>query len=724
MSEEKKEQDSHFLSEAPIELSKQDLLNYKHYAEKVRKVIQNNANYSNPLTIGIYGKWGEGKTSFLNLLNKQIDIFEKEKEGKGIMKFHFNPWRYGSEDEMLFAFFEGLGQKMFLTTESNLQKAGKYIKGFSRYLKAIKLSASVGIPDGILGTKVTFDPSVIFETIGDDFIGEELSLDSFKEKIDEALESAKWKIVVFIDDMDRLDKNEIYTLLKIVKLNADFKNIVYLITMDPDQVARAIKVRYGDDNEDGELFLEKIINIPIHLPKIEKVDFRLFFEKKLELVFQSYIKNSSNIFFNNKKLEIEEIIKDYEHYQFKTPREVIRILNSFYVGMFAIGDEVHLRDLFWIEYLKIKDSKCYKLIKDFRLDETRIFDPIISFNDHSGSTTKPNGLRKKLLENYDFFSIIEILFPDPIKGEIDYLKKGKRINHEEHFDKYFSFHLEGKVSESSILKYVELVKKDQFEEAKEVLEKLLLEYDHKKILYRIEFQIDDLEEAQMSKLVHNLIENKNLFDDTNQDLFSPSTKIRMIENLATRFENTLVDNREIAVDIAGKLDFKELCFFTKKFKNVDYKKDLELKILSKVRNLNEEKQPFFKFPENIMNKMIMDIWKSNESAEFEKFIAKHIEDKDNVALLIRNFPAYWNNEFFGVLTMDNYEYMKTLINTDLVFEKVQQYYNFVFDNSKSEKWDDLKPNSIEDNIDQFIYNYTKDNDLESFKKALDRDNKL
>ena len=352
---------NHLLSNSPIELSEEDLLNYRHYAEKIRVIIQKSANNSNPLTLGIYGKWGEGKTSFLNLVRNQIDIFKKENGDKGIMKYNFNPWRYKTEDEMIFSFFEGLAQSMFLERESNLKKAGKHIKNFSRYLKAIKLSTSIGIPVGMLGTKLTFDPSVIFENLGEDLKGEEISLESFQKKIDKALEDSKWKIIVFIDDIDRLDKNEIYTLLKIVKLNANFKNLVYLIPMDHEQVAKAIKDRYGECIEDGYKFLEKIINIPIHLPKIESIDLKLFFNIRLQEVFKSAIFNTELV--DVKKLELEELVDNYSTDLFETPREIIRVLNSFCIGLYSIGEEVHIADLFWIEYIKIVNPNLYEKIK-------------------------------------------------------------------------------------------------------------------------------------------------------------------------------------------------------------------------------------------------------------------------------------------------------------------------------------------------------------------------
>src|SRR5690606_14510347 len=152
-----------------------------------------------------------------------------------------------------------------------------------------------------------------------------------------------------------LDKDEIYTILKLIKLNANFSNFIFIVALDSDYVAKAIKDRYGNEVEDGKLFLEKIINVPIHLPKIEDEDLQYFFELNLMRVFSSLIFNNQQ----EKISEVEDIIKLYNPLYFKSPREVKRVLNGFFVGAFAIGDEVNLRDLFWIEWLKLKNEELY-----------------------------------------------------------------------------------------------------------------------------------------------------------------------------------------------------------------------------------------------------------------------------------------------------------------------------------------------------------------------------
>jgi predicted KAP-like P-loop ATPase len=267
----------HFLGDNPINKPGEDLFNFKFYAEKVQKLIQLNSSNPEPITIGIYGKWGEGKTSFLNLIENKIDHFEKRDGDKEYLKFHFNPWRYSSESEMLFDFFDALSKKFYVQENTNLQEVGKWISKYSKYLKAVKISATVGLPK-IFNSKVSFDISEIFQALGEDLKGEELTLDSLKNKVNETIKTAKFKVVVFIDDLDRLDKEEIYTILKLIKLNANFSNFIFIVNIDNDHVAKAIKDRYGNDIEDGRHFLEKIINIPIHLPRIEIEDLNYFLE--------------------------------------------------------------------------------------------------------------------------------------------------------------------------------------------------------------------------------------------------------------------------------------------------------------------------------------------------------------------------------------------------------------------------------------------------------------
>jgi predicted KAP-like P-loop ATPase len=98
----------------------------------------------------------------------------------------------------------------------------------------------------------------------------EVTLDERKENLEKFLEDKKKKIIIMIDDIDRLDKNEIQTVLKLVKLLANFKHTTYILAFDAEMVSAAIGSNYGGDKDSGKDFLEKIIQVPILLPKISR----------------------------------------------------------------------------------------------------------------------------------------------------------------------------------------------------------------------------------------------------------------------------------------------------------------------------------------------------------------------------------------------------------------------------------------------------------------------
>ena len=72
--------------------------------------------------------------------------------------------------------------------------------------------------------------------------------------------------MVPIDDIDRMDNEEVATLFKLVKVAADFEHISYVLAFDDEAVARALTKKYGGTEESGRRFVEKIVQLPFALP--------------------------------------------------------------------------------------------------------------------------------------------------------------------------------------------------------------------------------------------------------------------------------------------------------------------------------------------------------------------------------------------------------------------------------------------------------------------------
>ncbi|MFH6992120.1 P-loop NTPase fold protein [Flavobacterium sp. FlaQc-48] len=709
----------HFLDDSAINNPQQDLFNFKFYAEKVQKLIQLNSSNPEPITIGIYGKWGEGKTSFLNLIENKIDHFEKSDGDKEYLKFHFNPWRYSSEDEMLFDFFDALSKKFYVQENTNLQEVGKWISKYSKYLKAVKISATVGLPK-IFNGEVSFDASEIFQALGEDMEGEKLTLDLLKDKVNNKIKLSNFKVVVFIDDLDRLDKEEIYTILKLIKLNANFSNFIFIVNIDSDHVAKAIKNRYGDDIEDGHFFLEKIINIPIHLPKIEDADLREFFRKKLE-----QIKVNLSLSNNTKTQEMfKEIDMEFSSDLFSSPREIIRVLNSFFLGAFAIGDEVNLRDLFWIEYLKIKNGECYNFMKSYHPKSgIQEFDRTINFNDDYSSNENINGSRKYLLEKFkSVIIIINNLFPLYSNGptitggkpNLELLDKQSKINSLGHYEKYFSFHNIRKTSVLKLNSIENLISNNDSTNLILLFKDLFLdETQHYKVLYRIELIIKELAEENERNFFYSfLFNNLKLIPNSKFDLYGLDYRLRLIELTASTLDKDATnDNTKIAVSLAKNLDIYQLSHFTRKFNdNKLFKESLKKLIISKAKTTFSAGNPVYKNPNNVPNKMIMHYWKLGNNEEYNHHIRSTIIDEENIKLLVRNFPSFWNNSYFGPLEYKDYEYMNQLVDVDFIYQKENEFNPELIKSIDllTYKFSDVDENSLEENLEQFIYWHKKD----------------
>lgn len=711
---------SHFLGDTPIKKTSEDLFNFKHYAEKVQKLIQANTNNVDPLTIGIYGKWGEGKTSFLKLIENKIDLWEKEDNQKGLLKYHFNPWRYSTEDEMLFDFFDGLANKMFANKEKGIEKVGRGILRVSRYLKAVKLSASAGLTD-VNKLSASVDVGEIFKALGEDFSGEEITIDNLKELVNKSLKVANYKIIVFIDDIDRLDKDEIYTILKLIKLNASFENFVYLITLDSEHVSKAISGRYGQDKIDGELFLEKIINIPVHIPRIELEDLKNYFNVHLD-----GIRNKLN-FLNKEKTDKEFLeIKNSKiiHY-FKSPREIIRVLNSFFISAFSIGDEVNLEDLFFLETLKVQSLNSYEILKKYiyRNNSLSLTNVTIDLNDNINSKEKINGTRyeiKKTDEN--IFSIIEKLFPVKTINDVysknsyneELMVKELRVNTIDNFDKYFSYHTKRKASNLVKFKLEEAIKNYEQDKIKQILTSLFEDANipEYKIINLIEDFIKELDIKQgISDFCDFLIENINLIPVSDKDIYGLDNQLAIIELIAITLKNSKNYNEHYIFHLAKKLNSTQLCYFTRKFnEGIEVKESLKKLIVEKTKEEeNKTNESFFLDPTEPSNLMKMQYWRKYEEETFDTFIDEMVDNKDKLLKLIRNFPTYWNQSYFGGIEKSQFQYMQSLLNVDMVYNKAKKIAKDTVNsiNIDSYVFTPRDKSSEEENLEQFIFWYKK-----------------
>lgn len=168
------------------------------------------------------------------------------------------------------------------------------------------------------------------------------------------------KLVIVVDDIDRLDKNEIFTLFRLVKLTADFENTTYILSFDEKMVSNAIGERFGENSESGSNFLEKIIKVPLKIPQAQKSSLYSYFINMWDKALDD---NKINID-KNQAIDFTTQFNENILLRLHTPRLALRYCNVLSFSLPLLEREVNLVDLMLIEALKIFYPKHYEFVKN------------------------------------------------------------------------------------------------------------------------------------------------------------------------------------------------------------------------------------------------------------------------------------------------------------------------------------------------------------------------
>ncbi len=372
------------------------------YAETLVKKLKNTDLSKESFAVGITGEWGSGKSTFLNTMKKEIE----KKDFAEIVEF--NPWLCNSPEQVTQDFFATLINELSPKHSTLSRDINKYAKLLN---KIAKPSLS------IFGIDLDLTP-------GDD------SLDELKENISKKLAKLPKKVVILIDDTDRLEGNEVFEILRLIRNTADFKNVIYIATYDKEYVTNVLK---GNKIKDPSAYLEKIFQVEVHLPKIEDYELVETLMKDLKLqTRKEYVNFDIGVLIIEHDKLIFQILGNYRQVK-RFTRQFSAYLDYLYSTKENLTHELSIIDLFWIELLQTYDKKVYnKLAKD-RYS--------ILVDGNNGYTIKP---RTKTDEwNDKTKEILEIIFEkeyndsDPLFFINDY-NNSRRLRLRENYDKYFS----------------------------------------------------------------------------------------------------------------------------------------------------------------------------------------------------------------------------------------------------------------------------------------------
>jgi hypothetical protein len=318
-----------FNIDSPLGNSSLDLLNREALAKNLSFRIKNTSSPDASFAIGISSEWGNGKTSFLDLLLRSLEDPEN-------IIIKFNPWMNHHSGSIIKEFFNLTNVELSKYHSS----ASHTIKKYSDLL--------TGINDH--STTKFLNPFIKHlskeSTVLDEFL-----------KIDRIIKSIGKRVIIFIDDLDRLHKNEIIEVIKLIRNSANFGNTTFIVAYDRSYVTKALK-DINDYNPEG--FLEKIFQLEIRLPNFEQDVLTNRLKGLIEPHLNDADKNELTELLSRKILVLDQ---DKFHLKsLSTLRDVTRFSNSFLVSYTFLKGEVIFTDLLNLEILRLKYPSIYNLI--------------------------------------------------------------------------------------------------------------------------------------------------------------------------------------------------------------------------------------------------------------------------------------------------------------------------------------------------------------------------
>jgi hypothetical protein len=331
------------------------------------------------LVVSIEGPWGAGKSSAIALAMRTVMLRVLNGVGEGREEIErlsdvdlqerwiklakrrqthivrFNPWNFSGQENLVRAFFSELSSQLQIEPESWRTRQMSRIAG---YLPAVGGSVATGgaLVAGAPLWGIAAAAGAVGRALGEmgqKAFSKDASLEIAKKNLAGVLKTSGQRVIVVIDDLDRLMPTEMRAVFSLVKSLGDLPNVLYLLSFDDAIVHKALS--QTAEKIDSE-FLEKIVQVSLKLPP----PWRSELHQLLSLRLNAIIGDASPADENRWRRMMTGAIDPY----LETPRDVTRLVNSIQVIWPNVKGDVDLTDLIGITTLQLFDQKVYDLVRD------------------------------------------------------------------------------------------------------------------------------------------------------------------------------------------------------------------------------------------------------------------------------------------------------------------------------------------------------------------------
>ncbi|EMC0409324.1 NTPase [Vibrio fluvialis] len=380
-----------FSADRPITKAEEDLLGRVNFSNNLANALSSWSG-KDSLVVALHGRWGSGKSSIKNMTLEKL-----RSSPSAIDVVEFNPWEWAAQDKITSSFFTEISTTIGRKDRSGKTKAlsltllkysqylttgevvfSSFLTGIPVFLAALAsvgfltsqwlsslwledLSAWVLATLGVLVGLAKWG-GVRLKKIGRSLLEisklDQQGLKDIRKELANLLKSRKEPLIVVMDDIDRLTVSQLRMIFQLVKANADFPNVVFLLIFQRDIVEDKLTTQ----SQTGRDFLEKIIQVPFDIPVIEESRVHSFLFNQLD----------SMIAADKKALELFDnqywgnIFQTTLRYYLRDLRSVNRYIStlSFHFSLMSgeRANEVNPVDLMALECMRVFEPDVYKKI--------------------------------------------------------------------------------------------------------------------------------------------------------------------------------------------------------------------------------------------------------------------------------------------------------------------------------------------------------------------------
>ena len=453
-----------YSTDAPVSLSEEDRFGRWSFAARIARLIAQRSDATS-IVLSVNGAWGDGKTTVLNFIEQNL------KSNPKVVILRFNPWRFPDEPTLVKDFMLSLAAQVDRNVKTKKEQIGDWIKKYQA-------------PAGWVGKLFPSSIGKLVEATV--LLGGLLSsagLDELRRRVETALSESGKRVVVFVDDIDRLDKNEIQAVFRLVKLFADFKHTAYVLAFDAERVAEALQERFGNKEEAARSFLEKIVQVPLTLPDIPRHSLRMFLMQTVERAFED-----AEIQLSEEELQrFGATFMKHLEIRLSNPRFAKRYGNALTFALPMLKGEANMVDLALIEGVRIFYPRVYNAIRD--APETVLPGVSLRMDIEQGRQQSVRQVIEKATEDLSeeerkaAIGLVCELFPVTAgalagtrqgPGNEEIWTAAKRICSHSYFQRYFSYSVpQDDLSDIEVSEFLSRVQHDSMEQIQDSLEKLL-----------------------------------------------------------------------------------------------------------------------------------------------------------------------------------------------------------------------------------------------------------